>query len=181
MKSSNNLIARIEDALSLIAGASLFLIMLLVALDVAMRYVFNQPLAFVSEVVSLYLLAIVFFFSLSRTSRSRGHISVDVLKNRMGATSRRLAEAFGAVVGLAFFGGIGALGALRMIDSYSGDDRLLGVVAWPVWTAEAIVPLGCAVLCVRLAMTVAGHVMSAISGESRIPEPPRDTEQESLE
>lgn len=181
MKPGSNVFLRIENLLLGIAGSSLFLMMVLVVVDVAMRYIFNRPLAFVNEVVSLYLLAIIFFFALSATSRSRGHISVDVLKNRLDATGRRVTEAFGALVGLVFFGCIGWLGWLRMIDSYAGDDRLLGVIAWPVWTADAVVPLGCTVLCIRQFVTVYGHVMSAITGRSLIPEPPADAEQENLE
>lgn len=170
-----------ENLLSVVAGLALFAIMLLVAFDVAMRYLFNHPLALVNEVVSLYLLATLFFLSLSSTSRTRGHISVDIIKNRLGSTARRLAEAFGAFVGLVLFGGIGGLGLLRTLESYQNDDRLLGVVAWPVWTAELVVPLGCAALCIRLTITVAGHLMSAATGTDVIPEPPTDAEQESIE
>ncbi len=175
------LILRIEHALSALAAAALIVMMAIVAIDVALRYLFNQPLAFVHEVVSLYLLAMVFYFALPSTTRLRGHVSVDVLRDRMGATCRRLSEALGALLGLVMFGAIGWLGLLRAIDSYHGEGRLIGVIAWPVWTAEAIVPVGCAVLFLRFAIHAAGHLASAITGRELIPEPPSDTQLEGLE
>lgn len=176
-----SLLARIENALSLLAAAALFAMMAFVAVDVGLRYILNQPLAFVHEVVSLYLLAMVFYFALPGTTRLRGHISVDVLRARMSGSVRRLVEAFGALLGLVMFGLIGWLGLLRCIDSFQSDDRLIGVVAWPVWTAEAIVPIGCALLSLRFAIFAIGHILSLVTGRDLIPEPPLDLEQEGLE
>lgn len=181
MNVSGRLFRRIEDAMAWLAGLSLFIMMMLVGVDVLMRYIFNRPLALVYDLVGHYLLPAVFFLAISCTNRTRGHIAVDLFKNRLSTVPRRLAEAFGALVGLVLFGTIGWLGLLRALDSFAHDERLLGAVAWHVWISDALVPIGCGVLVVRLVITIIGHVLSAVTGRSIIPEPPTDAEQENLE
>src|ERR1700754_1410215 len=56
-----------ERPAALLSAFILFAVMLIVAVDVAMRYVFNSPFAWSHDVISLYLLPALFYIVLSRT------------------------------------------------------------------------------------------------------------------
>jgi TRAP-type C4-dicarboxylate transport system permease small subunit len=90
------LLRRLESVVSLAAVAALFAIMLIVVADVFMRYVLNSPFAWAYDLVGLYLLATVFFLSLSSTFAAHAHVSVDLLMHRLGPRGRDLGRAGGA-------------------------------------------------------------------------------------
>ena len=56
------------------------LMMMLVVVDVFMRYVMNQPLM-VSDEFSAYMLVALSFLGLAYTWREKGHVRVEVLVN----------------------------------------------------------------------------------------------------
>ena len=78
----------LDAALMAIGGGMLLLLMLLVVADVALRYLFNAPLAWSYEVVSSYLMPGLFFLAVSHTLKAHGHVAVDILHNHLGRTTR---------------------------------------------------------------------------------------------
>src|SRR4051812_26650730 len=110
--------------------------MLIVVSDVFMRYVLNRPFAWAYDLVGLYLLATVFFFSLSGTYAAHGHVAVDLLMHRLGPTGRRFAETLGALVGLLVLAPLTWVGGQRALESFAGGDRLAGALAWPTWISD---------------------------------------------
>ena len=62
MKRLNFAITFLERTLMLVAALMLLSIMLISTLDVLMRYVFNQPLGWAYDLISLYLMCGLFFF-----------------------------------------------------------------------------------------------------------------------
>ena len=77
----------IEKVTSAIAAVFMFAIMIIVFRDVVMRYVFNRPFSWAYDLISLYILAGVFFLSLSGTYAVNGHINVDILLPRFSDRS----------------------------------------------------------------------------------------------
>ena len=59
----DGIIAGIERLYRLVAATCLAAIMLIVAADVLLRYLFNAPLSWAFDLISLYLMAGVFFLS----------------------------------------------------------------------------------------------------------------------
>lgn len=165
-------LAAIERALTVIAALCLFAIMSLVVADVFMRYVLNRPFDFTYDLIGGYLLAAVFFFTLSDAFREHAHVNVDILVAHFPEHARRLSEIVTALVGLFVFALVTALGYERALDNYQQGDVLAGAIAWPTWVSAAFVPLGCAVLTLRLALSLVGHVASLISGRDLYPLPP---------
>ena len=56
----------------------LLLMMLLVAVDVCLRYIFNSPIEGVYEAVE-FMMAVVFCYSIAYTQRNKGHVSVNLV------------------------------------------------------------------------------------------------------
>lgn len=166
------LLRRLESVVSLAAVFALFAMMLIVVADVFMRYALNNPFAWAYDLVGLYLLAAVFFLSLSSTFAAHAHVSVDLLMHQMGPLGRRRAETLGALVGLAVMAPIAWVGFQRMLESLAGGDRLPGALPWPTWIADALVPIGAGLLALRLALTFIGHAASLATGRNVIPLPP---------
>lgn len=165
-------LAVIERILTFIAVSFLFVIMVLVVADVFMRYVVNRPFSFTYDLIGLYLLAGVFFLTLSDALREHAHVGVDILLRRFPPAGRRLSEIVTALIGLFVFVLISKLGFDRALDNYQQSDVLAGAIPWPTWISAALVPFGCGVLVLRLALQLVGNIFSLATGRDLYPLPP---------
>jgi TRAP-type C4-dicarboxylate transport system permease small subunit len=181
IKRATDVLGVLERALTVIAAVSLFAIMALVVADVFMRYVLNSPLSFTYDLIGLYLMAGVFFLTLSDTLRVHAHVGVDVLMSRASPAGRRLSEIVTALTGLFVFILISKVGLERAMENYEQHDVLAGAIPWPTWISAALVPFGCGVLVLRLALQLVGNVLSLASGRDLFPLPPLTDETRSFE
>ena len=110
--------AAIEKIASTIAAVFMFAIMMIVFTDVIMRYAFNRPFSWAYDLISIYLMAGVFFLVLSEAYTSRAHVSVDILQQKFSPAMIRLSEIVTCIVGIVVFSLIAYLGFLRAVDSY---------------------------------------------------------------
>jgi len=165
-------LAAIERVLAFIAVVFLFVIMVLVVTDVFMRYAVNRPFSFTYDLIGLYLLAGVFFLTLSDALRENAHIGVDILLRRFAPAGRRVSEIITALIGLFVFALIAEVGFERALDNYREGDVLAGAIPWPTWASAALVPFGASVLVLRLALQLVGHAGSLLTGRDLYPLPP---------
>ena len=166
------ILAAIERILTFIAVVFLFVIMVLVVADVFMRYVVNRPFSFTYDLIGLYLLAGVFFLTLSDALREHAHVGVDILLHRFPPVGRRLSEIITALIGLFVFVLIAKVGYDRALDNFEQGDVLAGAIPWPTWVSAALVPFGCGVLVLRLALQLVGNLLSLVTGRDLYPLPP---------
>lgn len=173
-------LAVLERAWIVGAAAMMLFIMLSASADVAMRYVFNSPIAPLYDLVSLYLMPGMFFLALSDTLRTNEHVGVDLLHTRMTPRQRHAA----LVVGYAFVSVILAVmtwaAFARMAEAWRNDEVLAGAYAWPTWIASLSVTLGFALLWLRVVHRFVGHAWSVATGTSAIPLPPISGTQEAV-
>ena len=159
-----SLIERIEAMLSVITGVALVGIMTVVCADVVMRYVFNAPLRWVFDLMSLYVLAAVFYLTLSRAYVQGEHICIDVLTRAVKPHTARVMGTLQTLLALPVFCLISWLAAGEAWDAYRQGLVLNGPVAWPSWPAPLMVSFGMLLLSLRLLLTLA-------SGEVPRPRP----------
>src|SRR5205823_6628362 len=88
IKRAADVLGALERALTVIAVVFLFVIMVLVVTDVFMRYALNRPFSFTYDLIGLYLLAGVFFFTVSDALREHAHVGVDILLSRFSPAGR---------------------------------------------------------------------------------------------
>ena len=180
LAAADRMLAALERAWIVGAAAMMLFIMLAATADVAMRYIFNSPIAPLYDLVSLYLMPGMFFLALSDTLRTNEHVSVDLLHSRMTARQRHAALLVGyvlvsvilAVMTWAAFG--------RMAEAWRNDEVLAGAYAWPTWIASLSVTLGFALLWMRVVHRFLGHAGSVATGRSLIPLPPISGTQEAV-
>lgn len=108
------------------------LLTLILTADVFLRYVFNAPLKWGSEVSALLLL-VVFFGSLTACTARGEHVRMDMLYTRFGRGGRRATDVLAALCGLLFALPL-CLQAWRMtLEAYRLDQgaEMLDLPYWP--------------------------------------------------
>jgi TRAP-type C4-dicarboxylate transport system permease small subunit len=164
-------VSTLEKIASTIAAVFMFAIMMIVFCDVIMRYAFNKPFSWAYDLISIYLMAGIFFLVLSEAYASNAHVSVDILQQKFSPPLKRLSEIVTCIVGMVVFSLIAYLGFLRAVDSFQSSDVMAGAIPWPMWPSIGLVPLGAGLITIRLALHLIGHVISIATGRSIIPLP----------
>jgi C4-dicarboxylate transporter, DctQ subunit len=138
-------VRRLTDAAAAVAAASVLLSLVLVCYSVAMRYLAGAPEPWVDEMVGYVLVASV-MFAVAEALRRGEHISVDLLTQRLGPRARRGAHVLGLVA-------VAASAAILLVEGWDmvAFSRMVGIrsvgyLDLPIWTVQAMVPLGGALL-----------------------------------
>jgi len=161
-------IKMLELAASAIAGSALLLIMFVICGDVVGRYVFNSPLAWSYDLISLYLMGIGFFFALSDTLRRNHHVSVDILFNHFRRRTQILWNAVGWSLASVLCCIIFVLTAQKAYANWSSGEVIDGVIAWPTWITAATAAVGILLICARLLLGAIAHIAAFALNDSRI-------------
>lgn len=152
----------IDRVLRVLGALMMVATMIIVTVDVALRYAFNAPLGWSYDLIGIYLMAGIFFFLLSDTFRDNGHIAVDIVQNALGHRTRHICLAIVYLLSAILFCCIAWSGAQRAWSGYMAGEVLAGAIEWPIWLAAAFVPIGTGMLFLRLLLSSAGHAFSAI-------------------
>ena len=163
---AEKVIAKLETAWSTAAALVLFSIMLIAVTDVMLRYAFNAPLDWSFELISFYLMAALFFLSLSQTLAFDQHVRVDIVYRYVSPRVRSALEAVGYVAALAVFAVIFHRGLLRTMREWAAHGVIDGAIAWPTWVSSALVPAGVGLLLLRLGILLLRATLIAIGRES---------------
>lgn len=158
----------VEKAVSSIAAVFMFAIMIIVFSDVVMRYAFNRPFSWAYDLISLYLMAGIFFLILSEAYASHAHVSVDILQQNFPPAMIRVSEIVTCLVGITVFSLIAWLGFLRAVDSFESSDVMAGGIPWPMWPSIGMVPFGAGLITLRLVLHLIAHVLSLATGRDLI-------------
>jgi TRAP-type C4-dicarboxylate transport system permease small subunit len=126
--------------------------MLIVFLDVFLRYFFRSPFTWSYDLISLYLVPVLFFLVISETFKRNHHIAVDLLYLRFLETGKRIARLLIALLTIPIVWEIVTLSARDAIDGYRNNEVLSGAILWPTWIPLLVVVLGFGLLIVRLAL-----------------------------
>lgn len=168
MKSIERLIIYIEKLFEGVTALLMLLIMVIVVTDVSMRYFFNSPLIWAYDLIGLYLMAGVFFLSISSTYAMHKHIGVDIFVQKFTPTGRRLAEILTSLVAIPLFFLMVKVGVERAYSNWTNGDAMAGLIAWPTWIAAVLVPLGIGLLVLRMLFRLVGQIASLATGKSMV-------------
>ena len=79
-----------------------FIIVLITAYEVFMRYLFNSPTMWVHE-TTVFLVSIAFLYSCAYTSARNSHIRINIIYDRLPAKWRRKLDILTHVIMIAYF------------------------------------------------------------------------------
>lgn len=157
----------LELVASSVAGLVLLVIMLIVAIDVLGRYVFNSPLRWSYDVISLYLMGASFFLALSDTLRRNHHVIVDIFYNTLGRRTRYFWNVIGWSFASALFISILILAAQTAYGSWSAKEVMDGPIAWPTWIGPAVATVGLILICIRLVLGTVAYAIAFLTNDER--------------
>jgi TRAP-type C4-dicarboxylate transport system permease small subunit len=122
---------RVSARLNGVSAAAVVFIMLLTCADVVMR-LFGRPIPGTYELVG-YFGAMIVAFALAWTSVERGHISVELLVDRLPARPRAFIEGAGHLASAVLFGLLAWQSQVYAMDLLeNGEVSLtLGIPTWP--------------------------------------------------
>jgi TRAP-type C4-dicarboxylate transport system permease small subunit len=150
----------VEKIASTIAAVFMFAIMMIVFGDVVISWAY--------DLISIYLMAGVFFLVLSEAYTSRAHVSVDILQQKFPPAMIRLSEIVTCLIGIGVFSLIAYLGFRRAVDSFQSADVMAGAIPWPMWPSIGLVPFGAGLITLRLALHLIAHILSLATGRAVI-------------
>lgn len=166
LESTHRSISGVESLWAALASVGLFAIMLIVFLDVGLRYIFNSPLGWSYDVISLYLMVALFFLSLSATQRDDHHVRVDIIFRYVSPRVRHAMELVGCLLSIVVLVLIVYQGSRKFWGSWLHNEVVAGAVAWPTWISAIFVPLGVGLLVLRLAFSVCSLSAAIASGSA---------------
>lgn len=165
---AERLLALLEGAAVAVAGLSLLAMGGIVTASVIGRQAFLSPIP--DDLVMIGLLMVcVIALPLAFIERHRGHIAVTVTTDWLGVRAQGALRALGALAMGVFFGGIGVMVSLKLPREISENTYYDGVLEIPTWPMKIVFALGIALFLIRLAVSFAGGIRTAITGEAPPP------------
>lgn len=140
----------LETALNLVSALILFALMFYVTAEILMRYLFNHPLPGHLELTQL-LIAPAVFLALSWVQARRGHVGMDLLHEKLSPRGRAAADCLTLTLALVTFVVITWFSVQSTWTAWEVGD-VTPTANITTWWSRAAVPVGSALLCVRLGM-----------------------------
>jgi TRAP-type C4-dicarboxylate transport system permease small subunit len=168
METAHRVITALERLLGTLAALMLLTIMLLVVVDVGLRYLFKSPLGWSYDFISLYLMVGLFFFSLSSTLQHEEHVRVDILLKHFPPAMRHLAELVTYALASLVFAVIVWVTFAKAIGSLQAGEISPGLVPWPTWLSIILVPIGAGLMLLRMLFRVVGHALTLLTRQPHI-------------
>lgn len=173
IRASDRMLSLIERLMMGLASAAIVAMMLLVSADAGLRYVMHSPLAFVQDVVVLYLLPASAFLAFSIALREGAHIAVDAVANTLPQRLFNGVLALSLLLSLVFLVQIAWAGAGVSYESWHMSDTTGGVYPLLIWPSKIIVPIGMGMLSLRAVHAIVANLHACITGDTEVAYPQR--------
>src|SRR5690554_7248579 len=157
---ADRFLTTVENVLAGIASLILLVIMFTTAIDVFMRYALNQPLSWVFDLMTLYLILSVFFLSFSYTLRQGEHLAVTFFSDRMPPWYTRWLSVPLQLLGVVLLVLTAYLSGQEAYHAWSMGYVVSGIIEWPTWIPSAIVTASLLPLAFRLFLIACENIFS---------------------
>lgn len=164
MEKIDKVVTFVEKAVISLSGVCLMAIMLIVTVDVVMRYLFASPISWSFDLISLYLATLLFFAAVSDTFRRGSHVKIDLF-DKLGSTRvRAVMESVGFVAAFVLFFIMFRVSWEDGVKSLLARDVIAGAIPWPTWIPYIIASLGFGLLTIRVLLTIVERIKIVITG-----------------
>lgn len=163
------------QAMSGIASAWIFVIMLMIAVDIILRFIFGSPIAGVTEIVEISIV-IILFLQMTNALRSGRITRSDALFSKILKRAPKIGHAMGAAFNLAgvyLMVVIIDFGWPKWVQAYEDDYFVgnAGVFTFPEWPQHLILVIGCTVMAIQFLLFAIDNFRGmagkpALAGES---------------
>lgn len=160
-------IRKLAQALALIAGVSLGLMMIQTVVDVLMNNIFRHPIEGSMEIISMYYMVLVVFLPLALVELRHEHINADLFVRLLPHGVQRAIYSLGALVSAVFFSLLAWQTGKDALQSLSINEVVMGSIYIPVWPAKFALPIGFAAIVLALLL----HAWKSLSDPAFSPQP----------
>ncbi len=141
--------ARIETWMAIVGAVVVIVIMLLTVLDVVGRNLLNRPLPGAYEITEFMLVAAV-FLGLALVQAHKRHIQIEFISVRLAPKPQAVLRTVIYLVCLVTFGLIVFQGGRMTYEAWQTGAISEGIVPFPLWPANALIPIGSMAVCFRI-------------------------------
>jgi TRAP-type mannitol/chloroaromatic compound transport system permease small subunit len=132
------------------AGLLIYAIVPIMLIDVVMRYAFNSPTDWGMELAVL-LFGPYFLLAGPYVLHLKGHVAMDILRQRLSMRANRLFELVNIPIIIAFAAILLSYSLPLAIDSFNYRETSFSAWNPPIWWVKAAVPLALALLMLQAA------------------------------
>ena len=144
---------KIEKRSCKVAAALVFIMIFPTTLDVLLRYTMDEPLPSMIQLTEFMMVGVV-YLGISYVQSIKEHTKIEMATTWLPQRGQDFLDTFGYLVGLFIFLIITWQGARLAWDAWVTQDYTMGIIHFPLWPAKSVLPLGCGLLCVRLALDI---------------------------
>jgi TRAP-type C4-dicarboxylate transport system permease small subunit len=160
------LIELLETIICTIGALGLALMAAVLGVGIISRYVLNQPIPGVYDIIQLSMVWVV-FLSFAYTQRVRRHIQVGLLTSRVSPRLRTYLEIGTYFIGFAFFGMMSWQTLLAAVQSFQIGEYWPGLLRTPIYPSKMALFVGVAMLTLRFLLDIIDGIHSlAVSKET---------------
>jgi TRAP-type C4-dicarboxylate transport system permease small subunit len=134
-------IERISSVSGWLSGIGVIVMVVVVIVDVFLRYFFSRPLLFADD-VGVYCMIYIAFVGAALTLKMRRHIMVDLLYARLPRKVQSWLDVITTLLGTLVICIITWESADWVHYTYESGFRSPGILQTPMWIPMAVVPLG---------------------------------------
>jgi len=102
MRAIEAVASRVSGFVALIGGVIIVAMMVLVSLDVAMKYIFHKPITGTLEITSAYFMVALVWLPLGAVTRDQEHLEVELFTQHLAPNKLAWFKLFGCVVGATY-------------------------------------------------------------------------------
>lgn len=169
---ASRMLGALETALVQLSALAMLLIMLIVVVDVLLRYFLSQPLIFSYDLISMYLIVMVFFFAMPDTLHRHGHVAIDIFQPWLPVRVRFLAEAISYAAATLVMALIAWKLSERTWTAFVNEEVTATTIPWPIWLSSLPAAIGCWLFAARTLYRCVAHAASALAGRALVELPP---------
>ena len=142
----------------IVCGAGCLLgLIVLIAVDVALRYLFNHPIMSSHELV-MFLMGIAVFTTLSYTATKKGHVRIELLASRFPKKIRKISDIIMSILSTGLFALITQQTIVRAL-SLRAEGLTSSILHIPVYPFYLFAAFGFALLCLVVLMNMVASMM----------------------
>jgi len=141
-----------------VAAAIVVFMMGLTTVDVALRYLFNSPLAGVYTLCEMLMVGIV-YLAIAYVQQQKGHVRVDVLIDHLQGPPRLAFELGTLILALVSFSLMTWQAGRLAWDAWVTGDYAMGLIEYPFWPTKFAMTFGLGLLCLRLVTDITNLIL----------------------
>lgn len=155
MRGIESIIHKTASVLAVIGGVAIMGMMGLIVADVAMKYLFNDPIDGTTAVVAAYFMVALVFLPLAYVTRTSGHLYVELFTQNLSERGRRPLYIVNGVLILAYLVFIIIFTTIEAVRrTAEGEAWETAADLMAVWPSRWLLPLGLAAMVVVVAVNL---------------------------